>query len=413
MTERRDTDRILQHCLYMVLSEHYSIEEVLQHYPNLAEELRSQLESAVWLQEKGKALDPAPDFVSASRQRLVRQIQREQLIGRSRVPVQAPPRRRLSLRLVWQTTAALVVLLALLFAGNQMMIATRSAIPGQTLYPLKRLVEQVQVAFPPNANRAAQLYVQFTLRRQSEIEALIVQQQYTLLPEAIRNYQEVVNLALLALERLASSDPERAQILAITLQDAFARQLVVMDNYAKVIPSQYKLQLDQIVQIALQSSAQVEAILATKIYPALGTLTPTPTLTATLTPTLTPTGTLSSPSPTASTTSSPSPTKTGTRTPTPSATITGQVTLTATPDSTFVPSSTPAPKNTDDHGSLKTNTPAPSATPKTPTKTPTPQKTPTPPKTPTPQPTPTRTKMPTPTRVPTRTPTVVPYPASP
>jgi hypothetical protein len=372
MTEHRSLDQIFQNCLDLLLTGQKTVDQVVGQYPELADELRPELEVVIWLREKGRSLEPRPGFLTASRSRLMQQIHQETFTGQSRVSSWGQFWRHLSSQLAWQAGAALLVLLSLLFMSSQTINATRNAIPGQALYPLKLLVEKTRLSLAPNDYQAAQLYVDFSLRRQNEIEELIFEGHYELLPDAIQAYQKEVAQALQSLDHLASSDPKGAQVLATTMNMALSSQVASLTVLSTVVPTEYSQPFDQMMQFNVTSAAQVETLLNGTINPALGIATSTSVI---FSPTFTrsnPTSTLKS---TDHATSSPTPTElivlpVATEIPTlitaPSFTPTFTITV---PVSTATPSS-----HEDDDGKPDTHTPKPPNPNKPPTHTPKPPK---------------------------------------
>jgi hypothetical protein len=126
---------------------------------------------------------------------------------------------------------------------------------------VKLFVEKAQIELTPNDNKAAQLYVDFLQHRQNEIEELIFEGQYDLLPEVFHNYQSEVSLALDSLKHLADSDPSGAQKLMVALDNTLSSQLVSWAVLKDVIPAEYRVLFDQMMQFTMDSSAEVETLL--------------------------------------------------------------------------------------------------------------------------------------------------------
>ncbi len=74
----KEFDEALQFCLDLIRGRAETIDSVVARYPEFEDELRAQLEVAIWLSTTSAALEPRPGFVSASRRRLVSRIQQEQ-----------------------------------------------------------------------------------------------------------------------------------------------------------------------------------------------------------------------------------------------------------------------------------------------------------------------------------------------
>ncbi|HJR18286.1 MAG TPA: DUF5667 domain-containing protein [Actinomycetota bacterium] len=89
---------------------------------------------------------------------------------RARNVVVAPPLRRRGMRLVAASLAAGMILV--LGAGSAV-AASSSALPGDTLYGVKRAVERVSLAMHRDPGSRAELQLQFAATRLAEIDALL------------------------------------------------------------------------------------------------------------------------------------------------------------------------------------------------------------------------------------------------
>jgi hypothetical protein len=131
------------------------IEGVLARYPAEAERLRPLLETATLL--PALALAPTPAVQAASRRAFLNQAGKQQQARR---------------RPVWfRGLAGLAVALVLaVILGGGVVAASSAALPGDTLYPIKRGVEQVTLAIARDRDRLAERYAQ---RRREEVAALL------------------------------------------------------------------------------------------------------------------------------------------------------------------------------------------------------------------------------------------------
>jgi hypothetical protein len=165
---------ILEECLRRVEAGE-ALESVLAEHAALADELRPLLETArlvskpIFVPQAARARSQAR-FLAAARQ--ARQAEtnraRSRLAHELRQPVLLW--RWLPVRIV----AALSLVLGMLTSGfygvNQ--VAAQS-IPGDRFYPVKRVVEQVQLQLAPNVATRLKLETEFDQRRTAEVEDLI------------------------------------------------------------------------------------------------------------------------------------------------------------------------------------------------------------------------------------------------
>lgn len=137
--------------------------------PSAEEELEPLLELASRIQEI--STPPREAFVGDLERRLVekarvlQRVRRRSLWDRYLTPIFSPGRAR-------RWAAVLGVILALVLASASTAIAAQSSIPGDPLYPVKRVTERLGflvVRAPPGKTH---LRLEFTRRRTEEIEAL-------------------------------------------------------------------------------------------------------------------------------------------------------------------------------------------------------------------------------------------------
>jgi hypothetical protein len=165
---------ILEECLRRI-QQGEPEDRVLADYADIADELRPLLDMARLLSKPGVVPQAArarsqARFLAAARRS--RQAEAEQ--ARSRL---ANNLRRPVLLWRWlpvRVAAALALVLVLLTSGFYGVnhVAAQS-IPGDRFYPVKRVVEQVQLQLAPNSATRLQLETEFGQRRKDEVEHLI------------------------------------------------------------------------------------------------------------------------------------------------------------------------------------------------------------------------------------------------
>ena len=444
----KEINQILQSCLEAIQSGEETIGSILSRYPEYERELRPQLETAFWLMQNKEAFNPNPDFIAASRGRLLAQIIQESAASApaeavAPVPAAEPQpgwwERLVNLaspRLAVQFAVALLLLVFLVAGSSRAVLAARNALPGDTLYGVKIAQERVQVLVTLSSAGDARLHTRFAQRRLLELEELVLENRYEYVEDTVEAYEVQVNAALANLREVASQDPEQVEQIGSQLQAVLRGQTTVLAILSESVPDDTRSQLERAMDVSAAGVVAANEIIAIAV--AQTTATPTSTVTTTFTPTATTTGLAAAALTQAATTSatpsaSPTPGGTVTQTATPGA----GGTFTPTPTRTGVSGGAPTATATDGPPVGPTNTPTntgqpppgPSATPtatqvsppsNTPTATqpgvPAPSATTAPPTatfTPTSQP-PTATWTPSPTSVPpTATSTTPPYPPPP
>ena len=377
---------VLESCLEMIHSGQETIDSVLTLYPNLADVLRPELETALWLGEKRKVLDPRTGFVYASRGRLIAQVQQENgfekalprfwLLG---LTGQFWPK-----KLMLQIALAMVLIIALVIGTSGIALASQSAIPGAPLYPIKIALENAELAITSGSMGDARLHIEFAQRRLSEVQSLVLEGKYEYISQTVTDFEHQVNEAVRYLKAAEGQDGFQAKTLATSLQETLSGQAKLVAIFAGIVPPDAKIEMERALQISQSGIVEMQGL----VIRIENTSTPTTAASATLTPTFNPTYT-STPEQGIYIQNTP------TYVVTSSSTVTESPTDASTPTIGFTPTATETPRP-------KRATP----TPEPPTRTPLPTWTHEPPPTSTPVP-PTATPLPT-RRPPTETPP--PYP---
>ena len=346
----REFDEALQSCLDLIRGGRESIDSVVARYPEYAEELRAQLESAMWLSTAGSALDPRPEFISASRRRLVSRIQLE---SRPPITVSLTWGERLQQLLTAQKLAPVAfvfVLMLALFVSGTVVSASQKALPGDDLYSVKLTLEQIALATSLDEKSDAELQIQFVENRLTEVQALIVEERYEEVAETIQESTEQISKTLEIIKTVEEQDRFLAADLASQLDGLLAEQKSILAVLSQNAP--------EIVTISIYRVWFVSEVVKLTAANIASIVPPPPAPPPTAVPTVAPTST-PRPRPTLAPTQPPAPTPTKTRKP-PTA---------VPPTITPLPTNTPVPPTITP---LPTNTPAPTDPP-TPTPTWTPE----------------------------------------
>lgn len=370
MTRKQRSNDVLEICISLIFSGHETVDSALAQYPEYADELKPKLEAALWIHDRQSVVDPRPGFISASRKRLVNQIQQEEKNPSSKLLF--PSLDRSVLRLAFVTLFIFVSLLSIQ-GGFQ---AVNATLPGDSLYRWKLALEDIKLSTAPDAASEAELRIQLANERAREIEALLEQGNYDAVPSTLAQYRE--NLAI-ASDLIASlhENPVREALLAQTLTATITQHNQVFSSFAAAgIPDNIVATVNITVITNDEVTSAMLVVLEDLGEEGLppGTLsTPGATVASgksDLTPTLEPTE-LSGPTATSKSdtgskpTNTPKPTNTTKPTNTPKSTNTPKPTNTKKPTNTDKPTDPPKPTKTD----KPTDPPKPTKTDK-PTKTP-------------------------------------------
>ena len=148
----------LNECYESMLINHESVESCLARYPEQAAELAPLLQT-MQAARAASSLTPDPAFRARARYEF------RSALYDTKTARKSPA---LSWRWRWATIASTAGMLFLTSSGGLVAAAT-NAMPGQTLYDLKRGVENVQITLTPSQAAKARLYANLANRRVEEI----------------------------------------------------------------------------------------------------------------------------------------------------------------------------------------------------------------------------------------------------
>ena len=184
-----------------------------------------------------------------------------------RIAAAAPRLRNYLFRLA----LGLAVVLVVIFSAGGIALASREALPGDALYPVKRTVERAQLAFTFQADEKAALHIELAERRLLEVQALILENRFEQLDRAIRDYETQVELAVRSVNLVAARSPERAVDLATTLQEALSSETATLNTLAALVPPDFQEDFQRLILVSTAGIIVTDEIISS--VPA----TPTPT----------------------------------------------------------------------------------------------------------------------------------------
>jgi len=212
-------ESILDDCLREIAAGRLSVKDCLRLHPREAAELAPLLTVAARVRTM-----PRPTALSADKRHAIEQ----QLLNRA---VQSKARvstARQPLRLRFGFAA---VLIALVLAGIGAVTASATSLPGDLLYPIKRLSEQVSISLASSADQAA-IHVDLAQRRLDEFN--ILSDRGDVRPELMTDASQEITTAMQASELLTSEQQQdvlaavvrvtEAQLSAIAGKSASASQ---------------------------------------------------------------------------------------------------------------------------------------------------------------------------------------------
>ena len=155
-------EEILANCIEEIRGGKSTIEDCIMRYPHLGNELRSLLEIAASL--KPDEVTPSPQFKERAKMHLFDEAQP------APVKESSPLWKWYQLKPSRVLAPVTITLLILVIAGGSTVYASQSSLPGDTLYPVKTGVENLQLAITTSPAVKADLYLKFTQRRIDEVQ---------------------------------------------------------------------------------------------------------------------------------------------------------------------------------------------------------------------------------------------------
>ena len=245
--KRKKIANALDHCLALVMLEGKSIDDAVALYPRFADELKNELEAAIWLQQTGQSMRPRQGFRVVSRRRLMYQIKTTSPKSTGKYIYR--PVFRLAFTLL------LVLGVALTSTG----LAAASSLPGESLYPVKLSIEETRLFVNQDDGREIQLRLRFASSRVGELQMLSQHDELEAASPALQNYQKQVAELGSALERVAATDLPRAQHLADQsaemLESLLGVLLEIRANVPDSVSGDFELVIEQ-TQTTLEQTQQ-------------------------------------------------------------------------------------------------------------------------------------------------------------
>ncbi len=219
-------DRALDKCIDQLLREGKSVEQCLAQYPELAAELEAPLRAFARLQTAPLSASPAAK--ERGRLRLQQELQALERADRTR---SAKPSWS---TLLWRNprmrvVSALGSLALLLGIGAPGLVAaSNGTVPGDTLYPLKRGLEETRLALQFSSEGKAGLHLNYADRRAVEIAKLVEGGESTDLAAA----QKALTAQLASASSIASDlkDDKSAEVLRTRIEGKTAKVLTRLQD---------------------------------------------------------------------------------------------------------------------------------------------------------------------------------------
>ncbi len=146
---------------------------------------------------------------------------------------------------------AIVMGIGVIFGGGAAAVhASQDAIPGDTLYPVKQVVEEAELALTHDPAKKAELHAEFAQERAAEIQALVAANREEMVPEAVQNMAQHLRAAQQLAMQLAQQGKVDAAGKVLARIDATASML---EKEAQHAPKADKQVIEYAHQVAMQT----------------------------------------------------------------------------------------------------------------------------------------------------------------
>lgn len=244
--------KIVDRCLAALRSGQWTREECLRRYPEMAAELQDYFALAERLAlESSLALEQNEQRVGKMRM-LNRLTQRADSVTNTNLP-----------RYTWQTTKrrfamTWVIIIATVLSvmtGTGVVYASGDALPGEALYPVKMLVEDMQLALASDA-ADARLLMQFSELRIREMQALAEKGRFDDVEEAAAGYQNQAQTMNQLMAEIQAENPDEATRLRSELEKQLEEQARLMQSWLDEDPQATRDQFTEQLRIMLETNTQ-------------------------------------------------------------------------------------------------------------------------------------------------------------
>jgi len=238
-TDLEKFEDILVQCIDDIKAGRSSIEDCLDRYQSMREQLEPLLRIALEIREPPD-VRPSPYFKVKARVWLMDQIHERQPVTKwpwFRYNSQVKPipyRRRFSM-----ASVILAIVLTLSALGGGTAYAAQDSLPGDALYPVKLGTEQIRLMLPGDDVVKAGRALSFAERRVGEIETLAEKERPQYLGLGVEGYDDALNTTLAGIERASNRGLATGNITA-RVAEATARHLSVLDKVYDMVPDEAK-----------------------------------------------------------------------------------------------------------------------------------------------------------------------------
>ncbi len=185
---------ILDACLTLIQSGKASIVDCLETYPEHGGFLEPLLQAAHQAHSDLSPSGPDEGYITTTKIRILNQLHAQKIEPKD---LKAKPHpRRILIRRPALAFLSLTLILIMLISGIGVTSASASALPGDSLYAVKRGVEELQLLFTIRPSKDAELLMKFSAERLQELEELLKLDSSQDLDLALQEYEGMLSRLL-------------------------------------------------------------------------------------------------------------------------------------------------------------------------------------------------------------------------
>jgi len=170
-------ESVLDECLNRIAADgEQGLDACVAEHPTLAHELEPLLHLAAELETLREDVPPPPAALQDGRQKLLREAAHLKAQEDEKARARLAPLWPFNLQFLLRRSAVVVTLTALLVVtvlGGGTIAASANSLPGDSLYAVKRVTEELQLAVTLDRGAKAQLVQKLDERRRSEVQAIV------------------------------------------------------------------------------------------------------------------------------------------------------------------------------------------------------------------------------------------------
>ena len=254
----RKLDWVIDECLSRVQTGDETIQDCVQAYPELKDTLEPLLALALRVNVTLAPEKPDAQFVRNAKLRILNRVKASTTSISSEKPKPRRARRIYLHRRRWSTVIAGVVIAAMLFgSGIGLKQASASALPGDTLYPVKRAGEEIQLAFSFTPAGDIALIYEFAESRLEEAQTLSEEGRFDDLGIALEGFEDALSkLEEIALEgEIGTSNLDLAKI-----QAKHEKHIQLLERVREQVPENARAAIDQAIERSGRSQKALKDI---------------------------------------------------------------------------------------------------------------------------------------------------------